>query len=56
MSSLRFDHSPRAQISTIGGVSVTRSVVLSVEENSSGGDVSAKRDLGQQLEAKVESV
>ncbi|KAK0231763.1 hypothetical protein EDD85DRAFT_848566 [Armillaria nabsnona] len=56
LSSLRFDHASRAQISTIGGVSVTRSVVLSVEENGSGGDVSAKRDLGQQLEAKVESV
>ncbi|PBK88049.1 hypothetical protein ARMGADRAFT_1085025 [Armillaria gallica] len=56
LSSLRFDHATRAQISTIGGVSVTRSVVLSVEETGSGGDISAKRDLGQQLEAKVESV
>ncbi|KAK0209813.1 hypothetical protein IW262DRAFT_1527878 [Armillaria fumosa] len=43
MSSLRFDHTARAQISAISGISVTRSVVLSVEENSSGGDVSTKR-------------
>ncbi|KAK0431791.1 hypothetical protein EV421DRAFT_2041037 [Armillaria borealis] len=56
LSSLRFDHAARAQISTIGGVSVTRSVVLSVEENSSGGDDSTKRVLGQELEAKVENV
>ncbi|SJL15038.1 uncharacterized protein ARMOST_18520 [Armillaria ostoyae] len=56
LSSLRFDHAARAQISTIGGVSVTRNVVLSVEENSSGGDESAKRVLGPELEAKVENV
>ncbi|KAK0473011.1 hypothetical protein IW261DRAFT_1611377 [Armillaria novae-zelandiae] len=59
LSSLRFDHTQaaRTQISTIGGVSVTQSVVLSLaEEHSSGRDVSTKRDPGQQLEAKVENV
>ncbi|KAK0190109.1 hypothetical protein F5146DRAFT_1054027 [Armillaria mellea] len=55
LSSLHFDRAARSQISTNGGIGVTRSVVLSVEGNSSG-DVSTRRGLGQQLEAKVENV
>ncbi|PBK64681.1 hypothetical protein ARMSODRAFT_1022952 [Armillaria solidipes] len=55
LSSLRFDHasSSLAQISITGGASVIRSVVLSVEENSSGRDVSTKMVLEQRLETSV---
>lgn len=58
LSSLHFGHASRSrtQISTIGGISVTRSVVLQDEESNSGRDLSTKKVLEQQLEAKVENV
>ncbi|KAK0231762.1 hypothetical protein EDD85DRAFT_793436 [Armillaria nabsnona] len=56
-TSLRFGHpsSSPAQISTLGGVSDTRSVVPSDEENNSDGDFPTERVFGQQIEAKVEN-
>ncbi len=56
-SSLRFGHvSSPAQTSTLDGVSNTRSVVPSDEENNYDGDFSTERVFGQQIEAKVENV
>ncbi|PBK88050.1 hypothetical protein ARMGADRAFT_1085026 [Armillaria gallica] len=57
-TSLRFGHasSSPAQISTLGGVSDTRSVVPLDEDSSSDRDFSTERVFGQQIEAKVENV
>ncbi len=56
-TSLRFGHasSSPTQISTLGGVSDTRSVVPSDEENSSDRDFSTEKVVGQ-IKAKVENV
>ncbi|KAK0449054.1 uncharacterized protein EV420DRAFT_1647082 [Desarmillaria tabescens] len=54
LSSLHFGHGARTQMSTIGGISVTRSVVLPDEESNSGNDCLTKKVL--EPEAKAENV